>query len=442
MNIHVKESTIIRPAQETPKHSLWISDLDLLVPAIHLPAVGFYRLSNDNSSNFFDVGLLKESMSKVLVPFYPMAGRLGRDENGRIQIQCNGEGVLFQEAEANCIIDDFGDFSENLKLLRLVPTVDDTNDISSYPFLVAQITRFECGGVSLGVGFNHIVVDGTSMSQFVHAWAEMTRGVPITNPPFLDRTVLSVGVPTSPTFNHIEYNPPPSMIMNTPAQNPESISTAILELSIDQINILRERCKGFHGSNVKYTRYEILAAHIWRCICRARGLSNDQINTLYIPTNGRSRLNPPLHPGFFGNVVFITTSSALSGDIQSEPLIDTVERIHTTMKRMDDEYLKSALAYLKQLPDPTILRRGAYTYKCPNLNISHLIHTGMCNADFGWGRAMLMRTIAVSDGVIQIIPNSSNDGSFSVLVNLETRHLQLFKKLFYGIFEHFKNARL
>ncbi|KAJ4709558.1 Hydroxycinnamoyl-CoA shikimate/quinate hydroxycinnamoyl transferase, partial [Melia azedarach] len=137
MRSKVKKARIIRPAEETPKHCLRISDLDLMVRAVHASNVFFYRRPND-SSNFFDVDLLKESLSKVLVPFYPMAGRLGRDENGRIQIQCNGEGALFQEAESSCAIDDFGDFTDISKLKDFVPTVDTTKHISSYPILMTQ----------------------------------------------------------------------------------------------------------------------------------------------------------------------------------------------------------------------------------------------------------------------------------------------------------------
>lgn len=110
----------------------------MLVPTVHAPGVYFYRRPND-SSNFFEAGLLKEALSNVLVPFYPMAGRLGRDENGVIHIQCNGEGALLMVAETSCVIDHFREFESSLKLLNFVPNVDYSNDISSYPLLLAQV---------------------------------------------------------------------------------------------------------------------------------------------------------------------------------------------------------------------------------------------------------------------------------------------------------------
>ena len=84
---------IVRPSQDTPNGSLCNSILDLLMTRYHVPTV-YYDKPN-GCSDFFDPGTLKEALSKILVPFYPVAGRLGFDENGRLEIICNAEGVLF-----------------------------------------------------------------------------------------------------------------------------------------------------------------------------------------------------------------------------------------------------------------------------------------------------------------------------------------------------------
>ncbi|KAH9703076.1 Shikimate O-hydroxycinnamoyltransferase [Citrus sinensis] len=423
---------MIQPAQDTPKHCLRMSVLDLLMPSEHIPAVYFYRRPN-GSSKFFEAGLLKEALSKVLVAFYPLAGRLTKDENGRTEIRCNGEGVLFVEAQANCVIDDFGDFESSLKLMQLVPTVDDTKDASFYPLFMTQVTHFKCGGVCIGVMTYHTLIDGTATYHFIKSWAEMTRGIPVTIPPFFDRTILDVGVPKSPAFHHIEYDPPPSM--NDPTQNPGTISTAILKLSLDQMKILKEKSKKDHESATKYTRFEIVAAHIWRCVCKARGLSVDQATKLDIPTSGRFKLNPKIPCEYWGNVVFSTTPIALAGDIQSESLNYSTERIHKALKLMDDKYMKSALAFLKQQPDLKVFMRDAKTFNCPNLVITKLADMPMYDVNFGWGPPFLTRPVnANMDGEVCILPSPNDDGGWSVVIDLETNHLQLFKKLFYGIF--------
>lgn len=114
-----------------------VSKFGLVVNIFSLPSVYFYRPTG--SANFFDPKVMKEALSRVLVPFYPMAGRLKRDDDGRIEIDCNGEGVLFVEAESDGVIDDFGDFAPTLDLRKLIPAVDYSRGISASSLLVLQV---------------------------------------------------------------------------------------------------------------------------------------------------------------------------------------------------------------------------------------------------------------------------------------------------------------
>ncbi|KAI3965618.1 hypothetical protein MKX01_010575 [Papaver californicum] len=413
MKIKVKESTMVRPAKETPRLNLWNANIDLLVLRLHTPSVYFYR--PNGASNFFDSTVLKEALSKVLVPFYPVAGRLRRDENGRVEIDCNREGVLFVEAETTSVIDDFGDFAPTLELRQLIPTVNYSGHISSYPLLVLQVTRFKCGGVSLGVGMEHHLADGASGLHFFNTWSDMARGLNLTIPPFINRTLLHARNPPTPVFHHVEYQPPPPM--KTPSHSPNSqpapgssTSVAIFKFTRDQLNILK--CKYKEGANitVNYSSYVMLASHVWRSVCRARDLPADQETKLYIATDGRSRLRPTLPPGYFGNVLFSATPIAVSGDLVSKPQTYTAGRIHDALLRMDDEYLRSALGYLELQPDLTALARGAHTFRCPNIAITSWGRMGLHDADFGWGRAIFAGPGGIAfEGLSYMLPSPEND---------------------------------
>ncbi|KAK1589481.1 hypothetical protein Q3G72_034556 [Acer saccharum] len=303
------------------------------------------------------------------------------------------------------------------------------------------ITSFKCGGVTLGINFHHSLVDGLSTVHFINTWADIARRGSSTSirllPPLHDRTLLQARNPPAPAFHHIEYDPSPSMIMNTTHLDPQSNSTctsAVFKVSSEQHNMLKKHklTSSSTSTGAKYSSYETLAAHIWRCTCKARGLANDQPTKLYLPVDGRSRLNPPLPPGFFGNAIFSATSTALAGDIQSEPLIDTVGRIYEAVKRIDDDYIRSALDYLQVQPDLAPLSRGAHTFKCPNLNVNSWSRLPMHDADFGWGRPVYTGPPSVVlEGMCFILPKSTNDGSLSLAICLETSHMQLFKDCFY-----------
>ncbi|KAH7547504.1 hypothetical protein FEM48_Zijuj01G0317000 [Ziziphus jujuba var. spinosa] len=427
VTINVKESTMVKPAEETPLRPLWNSNVDIVVPSMHTPSVYFYRPTG--ASNFFDPTILKQALSKALVPFYPMAGRLRRDDDGRIEINCNAEGVLFVEAETNSVIDDFGDFAPTLELRKLIPTIDYSGGIHSYPLLVLQVTYFKCGGVSLGVGMQHHVADGFSGLHFVNTWSDMARGLDLTIPPFIDRTLLRPRDPPQPAFHHIEYQPAPPM--KSPRQNTDTTTVSIFKLTRDQLNKLKAKSKE-DGNTISYSSYEMLAGHVWRSVCKARALPVDQDTKLYIATDGRSRLQPPLPPGYFGNVIFTTTPLAVAGDLMSKPIWYAASRIHDALLRMDNDYLRSALDYLELQPDLSALVRGAHTFRCPNLGITSWVRLPIHDADFGWGRPIFMGPGGIAyEGLAFVLPSSANDGSLSVAIALQTEHMKAFEKLLY-----------
>ncbi|XXG45746.1 hypothetical protein AAC387_Pa02g0743 [Persea americana] len=104
LTMRVKASSTIKPAAPTPKHRLWLSDLDLFSPSTHPPIVYFYKPNNPNTTTSFSPDIMKNGLSRTLVHFYPLAGRLRYDESGRLEIDCNEAGVIFYEVESATIL--------------------------------------------------------------------------------------------------------------------------------------------------------------------------------------------------------------------------------------------------------------------------------------------------------------------------------------------------
>lgn len=289
----------------------------------------------------------------------------------------------------------------------------------------------------------HHVADGFSGLHFINAWSDMARGLDLdlTLHPFIDRTLLRARDPPQPQFKHIEYQPPPSMKIPPPpsatSAKPDTAAAetavSIFKLTRDQLNSLKAKSKE-GGNTISYSSYEMLAGHVWRATCRARGLPEDQETKLYIATDGRARLRPALPPGYFGNVIFTATPVAVSGDLESKPVWFAASKIHDALARMDNEYLRSALDYLELQPDLKALVRGAHTFRCPNLGITSWVRLPIHDADFGWGRPIFMGPGGIAyEGLSFVLPSATNDGSLSVAISLQTEHMKVFEKLLYDI---------
>nr|WKA69991.1 hydroxycinnamoyl-CoA:shikimate hydroxycinnamoyl transferase [Crocosmia x crocosmiiflora] len=437
VEITVRDTSMVVPAEETPRRRLWNSNLDLVVPRFHTPSVYFYRRPADAAGeSFFDAAVLKDALSRALVPFYPMAGRLARDEDGRIEIDCQGQGVLLVVAETESLVDDFGDFAPTVEMKKLIPTVDYTDDISSYPLLVLQVTHFKCGGASLGVGMQHHVADGTSGLHFINSWSDVARGVGISVLPFIDRNLLRARDPPSPSFPHIEYQPAPPMKQQLAIPTPTTVksgdvaaSVRLFKLRPEQVNLLKLKLKA------RYSSYAFIAGHVWRCACIARELPEDQPTKLYCATDGRTRLEPPLPEGYFGNVIYTATPIAEAGEMAGNDGLEVAaERIQSALTRMAGEYMRSALDYLELQPDLSKLVRGAHTFKCPNIGITSWTRLPIHDADFGWGRPIFMGPPWISyEGLAFILPSSQGDRSVSVVIALQPEHMVRFEKLLYDL---------
>jgi shikimate O-hydroxycinnamoyltransferase len=482
--VRIRKHSMVPPCEPTPQRTLWNSNVDLVIPRIHTQSVYFY-LNDARSPDFLKHEILVEALGKTLVPFYPMAGRLKKGDKGRMEIDCNAAGVLLVEAEADAKISEFGEFAPDPRFRQLVPQIDYSCDISSYPLLVLQITFFKCGGASLGVGMQHHIADGMAGIHCINTWSEMARGIPLKVQPFIDRTLLKARSPPTPKFHHIEYQPPPRLISteaDTDATNgafitQESLNytthdkrngttngttngsakcteidvtdhmkngsfevtelpmvelpmaVRVFKFTKEQIGTLKSMATD-EQKKITYSSYEMLSGHIWKCVTQARKLHGSQETKLFIATDGRSRLIPPLPKGYFGNVIFTATPMSTANELVDKPLTYAAGKIHDAVARMDDEYLRSALDYLELQPDLSKLVRGASHFGSPNLGITSWARMPVYDCDFGWGRPIFMGPAIIAfEGLAFILSSPNGDGSLTLSLGLRSDHMKTFAKM-------------
>ncbi|THG11714.1 hypothetical protein TEA_021699 [Camellia sinensis var. sinensis] len=89
--VTLKASYMVKPAKETPTRLMYLSEYDQFDTITHSPTVYFYQHSGELILNAI-IHTLKDSLSKALIMFYPLAGRLAR---GRLQyghsMKCGGK---------------------------------------------------------------------------------------------------------------------------------------------------------------------------------------------------------------------------------------------------------------------------------------------------------------------------------------------------------------
>ncbi|KAF3647580.1 putative S-type anion channel SLAH1-like [Capsicum annuum] len=178
-----------KPSLPTPPHlqRYKLSFFDQLSEREHVPFVLFYPNNNFDNSTTIDERL-EQSLSKVLTHVYPAAGRYDKDE---CSILCHDQGVSYTKADVNCKLNYFLEKTwEDLSLAALFwphenKNVDENNLMVS-PIVIAQVTKFECGGLALSLSGSHPAMDGFTDFNFLFEWAKVCKlGTPVEKINFL-----------------------------------------------------------------------------------------------------------------------------------------------------------------------------------------------------------------------------------------------------------------
>uniref|UniRef100_A0ACD5V306 Uncharacterized protein n=1 Tax=Avena sativa TaxID=4498 RepID=A0ACD5V306_AVESA len=261
---------------------------------------------------------VRRGLSRALVHYYPMAGRLvvagagaGEEE---VVIQCTGEGVPFVAASADCAIKDVPELCDPpvQEELALYPP----SCSHSEPLMFMQVTVFSCGGFIVGITWNHLLCDGAGLVQFFQAVGELARGLksPSVVPVRQAADCLELGLPPFST-----------KFMQFVATLQPSPARAFLNITVPStfINHIKHMFSASQGRPCSV--FEVVAAVLWRC--RTRAILSDQgaLVALFFMANARKYARA--REGFYGNCVTIHLVTATSGMVANGNIMDIVKMI-------------------------------------------------------------------------------------------------------------------
>lgn len=425
---------LVAPAENTPMGVLYLSNIDNLFDGTTCQTLHVYGSCPKNHGD--PVHVIRDAISKALVHYYPLAGRLRKTANGKLEVCCTGEGAVFVEGTANCSLEEAGylaHFTPCLKqLLYEYPVTYEHHDI---PPLVVQVTRFLCGGFVLGVALSHCMVDGLGFSQFLNAIADIARGMTLLSlTPEWKRELLK---PRSSPKVNIERKPRiPSM---SPSKSNLIDATAglvqqsffVTSQSLNKIknNVLAGRTT--EDERYLYcSTFEALAALVWKSRVKALKIPFDEEARLSFVVDARKVCKPPLPEGYYGNVVNGVRISVSAKDVLEASLWDLVRMVKEEKARSTGEHLRSLIDFL-ELCDP---KQEIGTPQPTELYLIDWSRLGYSQVDFGWGEAVnvtrLQNFPSVNDCVFLPPLNVNTDddkNGIRVVTCLPTEAMEIFK---------------
>ncbi|KAI3939679.1 hypothetical protein MKW92_030031 [Papaver armeniacum] len=414
LDVEIKgEPTLVPPAEETPKGSYFLSNLDIAPVMVQT----IYCFNQTLDCELDPAQAIKDGLAKVLVYYYPFAGRLTMNQKQKFMIDCTGEGALFVEAEANCTLEEIDDFMKP-DSVTLGKLYHDVGGAQNPPLLVAQVTKFKCGGFVFGLSMNHIMFDGIGAMEFVNSWGEVTRGLPLSNPPYLDRTLLSARDPCK-----VEFNYGLEEIMDIP----NSVSPLEEEMLInksfafhpEKLEQLKKKAMQ-DGVLKKCTTFETLTAFMWRAQTKSLGLHPDQQVRILFAVNARSKLNPPLPEGYFGNAVLLMSCQS-SAELLDGPLSSTVLQIQETINSVTDEYVRSAIDFFEEQKGKLVMKHTTF--------LSAWSRLAFHSVNFGWGVPFYSGPLNVPRNAVLFLPYGKERKGINLFLSLPASSMKVFEDL-------------
>ncbi|KAG8377003.1 hypothetical protein BUALT_Bualt09G0123000 [Buddleja alternifolia] len=452
-SVVIVSKCIIYPDHKSTIKSLRLSVSDLPMLSCQYIQKGVLLPQPPLSSDDL-LSLLKLSLSKTLSHFPALAGRLITDDSGHVHILCNDAGVEFHHAKAL-----------HLSVGTLIPPPDQDipvvyrtffqfDNTLSYaghnkPLVAVQVTELN-DAVFVGCTVNHAVVDGTSFWNFFNTYAEVARGAKkvsrspdfCRDTPFDSPAVLAFpdGGP-SVTFSGDEPLREKIFHFSREAITKLKIranNMVQLQEPISDPNILGKQSNDSWGavngkSNGKITSvleelfvkkdptaqissFQSLCALLWRSVTRVRYLDANKTTTFRMAVNCRHRLEPRLESLYFGNLIQSIPTVATVGDLLSNDLSWSGDRLHRNVVAHDDATVRRGVKDWES--NPRLFPLGNFDGAMITMGSSPRFP--MYDNDFGWGRPLVVRSGRANkfDGKISAFPGREGNGSVDLEVVL------------------------
>ncbi|KAH9324849.1 hypothetical protein KI387_005027, partial [Taxus chinensis] len=369
LEVEIIERVVVAPCLPSPRTILPLSAIDNRVRGFGSVLL-FYNGSSSVSAD--PAKIIREALSKMLVYYFPFAGRLRNKENGDLEVECTGEGAVFVEAMADTDLSSLGNLdahNPSFHQLSVSPPVD--SDIEGLHLAALQVTHFTCGGFVLGVSLNQSVCDGKGLGNFLKGLAEMVRGQDKPSiEPVWNREIVKFEDYTRLQFYHHEFIQP-SLI-------DEKIVQTSLVINLETINIIK-RCIMEEYTEF-FSTFEIVAAMVWLARTKAFKIPHSENAELLFTMDMRESFNPPLPKGYYGNVMGIVCALDNVKDLLSGSIL----RAAMVIK-------KSRFFFTENFRLGIMTQPSALTVKIKHKNVvacSDWRQFGYDEVDFGWGNAV------------------------------------------------------
>ncbi|XP_058199797.1 acyltransferase GLAUCE-like [Rhododendron vialii] len=424
-NLKLVKKTVVHPEKPTRRRRIFLSNIDLGLIA-YQESVSFF---DPPQINFVEAcEKLNRALERLFVHYDFFAGRLvpSLGDGQRLEIECNGAGVVVVAAETETKLSQLGDLmAPKPDFKQFTGFLNEANEeemeIKDMPLLFIQLTQLGCGGVAFASRYNHCVLDGVAVREFQANMAALTLGKDMMLIPNPDRTMFRARNPPLINHPHHEYSKPIQCKSNATFVQPSIYDrTHLIHLPPHRIaNIKKATMRD--GKKLNCTTFQAVAAKIWKARSVASGMEDERISTMLFPVDCRKRVVPQAPIGFSGNALIPGFARVSVKELKEEEDYVLVEKVKEGLERLDDEYVRSSIDWLE-------VNKGV---PCREDSFSLVAwwRLGLEEDEFVWGKSKCNTPVSLKPGLVYLLPGLTDEGGLNICLELPNDQIREFHRL-------------
>ncbi|KAL0464255.1 UNVERIFIED_CONTAM: Vinorine synthase [Sesamum latifolium] len=410
-SVRVISKDLIQPSSPTPDHlkTLNLSVLDQLSPPGYISLIFFYEADElkglaSGTDQAQICHHLKQSLSKTLTLFYPLAGKIDPES---FRVYCDDGGVEFVEARANARLRDVVHDVKLEEFQKYLP-VDPHRviHVREGTLFMVQINFFDCGGVAVAACVSHVVADGSSLVDFMNAWAATCRGEnPKTAPEF---GVLGRYFPARDMFDSKIL---PSLLMGND-------KLVMKRLVFDKEKLAALKQAAATGDVRDPTRVEAVSAFILKHFIETNPLDAKKSLLAWHAVNIRSRASPPLENTFGNGCFSVAAELSHQHRLPAPELHELVSKLRRTIRTIDAEYISETEREDRYLSDLGRVRDLILKGEADAFCFTSWCRFPMYEVDLGWGKPVRVCTAGFQVNNLAILMSTRDGSGIEAWINL------------------------
>ena len=405
MEVKTISRECIKPSSATPLHlkSYKLCLLDQYQNHQYLSLFFYYPLNLSGAAANNDLilsnrlQLLKQSLSETLVQYYPLAGKLTEIYS----IDCNDEGIYFQEARAKSSLNEFLSKPDLCLINKFIPVDgnEQSGQITGAHAAKVQVTSFACGGQVICACISHMFGDVLTFTSFMGSWAATGRKYSEEAVPY-------------PIYDASSFFPPYDAYpreLNQLAVGTRFCRTGrfVTKRFVFEAKAIAELKARASSSSVRNpTRVEVVSALLAKPIMAAVETKSGSHKPTFLThaVNLRRKAKPPLSEHLVGNIIYHVNTLCTDDDVEID---DLVCQLREAITRLDGDFVKS------------LQGAGGFRNLCQEIKDEAEVYTevkdrilftdwcsfkGFYDINFRWGKPIWVSVAGFGGSTISIYP--------------------------------------